>query len=329
MKTDLNSILITTILENIPKNMKTVSFLMDALQLSRESVYRRIRGEISFSVEEVALLSTKLGFSIDEMLGKTKIGRAFFDLLSINTNESSEVFLNMLKRYHSHIEAVINSENGKIIMALNRLPPTFHVFFDNLFKFVYYKWLHQNDEISSKHPFSSVEIFPDLYSIQEKIQIALKTISNISLIFDPNVFLGMIRDIQYFYQRRLICSEELDVLKNEMFMLIDFYENIAKTGTIDNNRAYIYLSPLYINANTCYVNLDQYTSQSIFWIMTVNPMFVSNQDVCLIHKRWLSSLQRQSILITLSNEILQAEFFDKQRKYVEKYLNNPISVILQ
>jgi hypothetical protein len=329
MKTDLNKILITTVLDNIPKSIKPVSYLMDALQLSRESVYRRIRGEIPFSIEETALLSIKLGFSADEILGGSKKGRAFFDLLSIKTAESSEAFLVMLRKYYEHIEGVINAEDGRSIMALNRLPPAFHVFFDNLFRFIYYKWLHQNDEITSKQHFLNVAIPPELALLQEKIQGGLRRISNISLIFDPNVFLSIIRDIQYFYQRKLVSSEELDLLKEDMFKLIDFYEEIAKTGMLDfSSKINIYLSPLYINANTCYMSLDQNTSESIFWILTVNPMFVNNPEVCTMHKKWLSSLQRQSILITLSNEILQTEFFDKQRKYIDKYLGESISVIL-
>ena len=327
MRTNLNEILITTVLESIPKSIKPVAFLMDTLELSRESVYRRIRGEIPFSIGEVAQLSLSLGFSLDELMGGSRKGRAFFDLLSGKSAESPEAFLTMLQKYHGHIENYINVENGKTIMALNRLTPTLFVFFEPLFKFIYSKWLHQNEESPSKQSFSDVVIPDELLAMQDNIQSSFKKMKNISLIFDPNVFSSITRDIQYFSQRKLINCYELEILREELHRMIDFFEDIAKTGSLEySSKINIYLSPLYINSNTCYADMNG-SSESIFWIFTANPMYVSHPEVCATHKKWLLALQRQSILITLSNEILQSEFFDKQRKYVETHLGETISVI--
>jgi hypothetical protein len=327
MRTNLNEILIPTVLESIPTSIKPVAFLMDTLQLSRESVYRRIRGEIPFSIGEVAQLSLALGFSLDELMGGSRKGRAFFDLLSGKNAESPEAFLTMLQKYHDHIENYINVENGKIILALNRLPPTLFVFFNPLFKFIYCKWLHQNEENPSKQSFSDVVVPDELLAVQENIQFSFKKMKNISLIFDPNVFSCITRDIQYFFQRKLINCHELEILKEELYRLIDFFEEIAKTGALEySSKINIYLSPLYINSNTCYADING-LSESIFWIFTTNPMYVSHSEVCATHKKWLLALQRQSVLITLSNEILQSEFFDKQRKYVEMHLGKTISAL--
>ena len=65
MKKNLNSVLIAIVLDKIPTTIKPVSYLMELLNLSRESAYRRLRGEISFSFEETAKLSTALDFSVD------------------------------------------------------------------------------------------------------------------------------------------------------------------------------------------------------------------------------------------------------------------------
>ncbi|MCL1938371.1 MAG: hypothetical protein FWF52_08265 [Candidatus Azobacteroides sp.] len=327
MRTNLNEILITTILESIPKSIKPVAFLMDSLQLSRESVYRRIRGEIPFSIGEVAQLSLTLGFSLDEIMGGSRKGRAFFDLLSGKKAESPEAFQTMLQKYHEYIENYTAAEDGKSIMALNRLPPPLFAFFNYLFKFEYCKWLHQNEENCSKQLFSDVAVSDELFALQESIQFSFKKMNNLSLIFDPNVFSSITRDIQYFFQRKLIKCHELELLKEELYQLIDFFEEIAKTGTLEyGTKINIYLSPLYINANTCYVETNL-SAESIFWVFPANPMFVSHAEVCATHKKWLLSLQRQAVLITLSNEILQSEFFDKQRRYVETHLGEAVSVI--
>ncbi|MDR0866374.1 MAG: hypothetical protein LBO74_15805 [Candidatus Symbiothrix sp.] len=322
METTLNEILITNILNYIPKNIKAVSYLMDLLGLSRESVYRRMRGEIPFSLDELAKLSIALNFSIDEIIGGArKRERVFFDLSSIESTDSVKSFYSMLEKFANHIDGVFISDTMETIMAMNRFHPTFLTSFDNLFRFTYYKWLHQNHEVSLKQYFSDIVISPELNALKDSIRLSLEKVCNSILILDPNVFLSLTKDIQYYHQRKLINDDELIILKKELCHLIDSYERIAKTGVFNTNiRIYLYLSPLFINTNMGYTCLEN-TSQSIFWLFTINPVIVSNRDICELQKRWLNSMKRQSICITQSNEIMQAEFFDKQYEYVNEILN--------
>lgn len=52
-KDDISQKLISRILISIPDNINPVLYLMDLLDLSRESAYRRIRGEIPFTFWEI------------------------------------------------------------------------------------------------------------------------------------------------------------------------------------------------------------------------------------------------------------------------------------
>ena len=45
--------------------------LMDTLYIGKEAVYRRLRGEVPFTLQESALISRKLGISL------TKLGLSF------------------------------------------------------------------------------------------------------------------------------------------------------------------------------------------------------------------------------------------------------------
>jgi len=63
----VNERLNTIITERTPKEETTISFVMSLLHLSKESAYRRLRNEIPYTVREVAVLTTKLTISLDEL----------------------------------------------------------------------------------------------------------------------------------------------------------------------------------------------------------------------------------------------------------------------
>jgi hypothetical protein len=317
METNLNEKLISTILENIPKRVKPVSFLMEYLQQSRESAYRRIRGKIPFSMSEVAKLSQELKFSIDDLIAGNTDNHAFFDLSLINPNESSSAFQAMLRRYYLQLKSIQEKKPEITIVALNRIPPVFRTTFDSLFKFTYYRWLHHNSEISLNQHFSDISISPELVDLRENIRTVLLQFNNTTMIWDPNIFLSIIKDIQYYFQRKLINEEDLLILKKDISDMIDLSEQMVKTGALGGSKIYIYLSPLYINSNTSYIRFD-HTVKTFIWVFIANPIVVNNEEVCDLQKKWLYSLRRQSTLISQSNEILQAEFFDRQREYLDK-----------
>jgi hypothetical protein len=319
MEININNKLVELVLKSIPSNVKPVSFLMEHLDLSRESAYRRIRGEIPFSVEELAKLSIHLNISVDDVMNGRKKDRASFDFIP-RTSDSYSAFLLMLQKNYAHIKTLAEANDSETIQAFNRLSPICQVFHNRIFKFTYYKWLHQNSETSSNFTFSELNLPPDLSIWQKKIQTEIKKITNNTVILDPNIFLNLIQDITYYYQRNLINKDELIVLKEDIADLIQSYETIARTGILGQDACiYLYLSPLCIGTNIGYSYYDGVHS-AFFWIFTANPMRIYNSEICLVQKKWLNSLKRQSTLISQSNEILQTEFFNTQRNYLDTCL---------
>jgi hypothetical protein len=319
MKTDINHKIVELVLKNIPPNVKPVSFLMKHLDLSRESAYRRIRSEIPFSIEELSHLSVHLNFSIDNVMNGIKKDRASFDFTP-GTSDSYSAFLSMLQKNYIHVKSLAEAKDLETLMAFNRLSPICQVFHDQIFKFIYYQWLHQNRETSSNFTFSELSLPPDLTIWQKKIQTEIRKITNNTVILDPNIFLNLIQDVTYYYQRNLINKDELTAIKSEIADLIQLYETMARTGVLGPGACiYLYLSPLCIGANIGYSYYDG-IHEAFFWTFTVNPIRIYNSEICLIQKKWLCSLKRQSTLISQSNEILQTEFFNTQRNYLNTHL---------
>jgi len=70
MEKSLNKKITETILKHIPRHIKPVPYLMSFLDLGRLSTYRRLKGEIPFTVDEILKLSKEFGFSIDKIISE-------------------------------------------------------------------------------------------------------------------------------------------------------------------------------------------------------------------------------------------------------------------
>jgi len=319
---DLNEIIVNTVLKNIPKNIKPVIYLMELLDLSRESVYRRIRKDIPFSVDELTKLALTLNFSLDEIAEGSKRERIFFDLGLKNPTNSVDSFSAMLQEYSFYINNLFKAKNSSVYMALNCIYPLYTVFFPELFKFHYFKWLIETQDNLPKNYFSNLTLPQELSILQQKIAEEIKNVRNVTVILSPNISLSIIKDIQYFYQRKLINKEDLEALKKDLLNMSDFAEEVAKAGKLEggNSQIDIYISIPYISSNTVYLEYDD-VSEVHYWIYSNNPMVIRNSEISNIQKKWFLSLKKSSTLITQSNEILQADFFDMQRKLINKLMD--------
>ena len=318
MDTELNKKLVTTILKHISENKKPVTYLVNSLNISRESAYRRLRGDIPFTVEELVTIAADLEFSIDILFEQEKQNRSFHDYMGTEKN-SSDFFVIMLKKYNELLEKLCFAKKLETIMAFNSFPPPFFVGFPNLFKLIYYKWLYQDNEISRNESYSKIVLPDAAFVYQRKMRGNIIQGKNAIFILDNNIFLNLIKEIQYFYNRKLLSNEELLLVKEDTLRMIDQYEESSQTGTFESTKIQLYLSSLCVNSNTIYYNYDD-KIEPLFWLFTINPVVIQNTGFVSMQMKWLNSLRRQSALITQSNEIMQAEFFYKQREYVETYL---------
>ena len=316
---NLRNTITTKILSSISPRVKPIDYLMEALNISRESVYRRIRGDISFTLEEIAKLSIDLEFSIDELVIKDMHSRAFFDLHTTSTQDPSNIFITMFQQcYQSIFDLPPYVKNIESIMTLNHIPSEFLIFFNHLFKFSYYQWMHQNQESSLKYFYSDVTLPETLVFLQQKALENLKKIRNNTIIFDPNSFQSLVVDVQYYYKRKLINEDEFSLIRNDLLKLVNMAENIAQTGFYaSDTKCNLYLSSLSIESSSRYIKYEDHV-KSQFYVNSMEPLTITNMNLCATHKKWLDSIRKYATLITQSNEILQVKYFNKQRALIDK-----------
>jgi len=318
MNKRLNNILVDKIFKNIPSKINLVDYLSNALGLSKMSIYRRIRNEIDFSFEEIFKLSQELDFSIDEIFQSMRSKHAAFELQAKSGSTPKETYLTMLEQHKSLAKKQYNAKDTGSIAAMNRPLTVFITEFSDLFRFTYYKWIHQMHEVPIDFYFHEVSIPSEIKKACTDIREYTPHLGNNVFIIDPNVFYNFMMDILYYYNRKLISSEEFTQLKTELTELISMTQKLIARGYNKTNSKYdFYLSKLPIESNSSYTWYDD-TSESYFYTSHANPIGISEKEACLTHKRWLESIKKYSSLITQSNEETQSDFFKKQYQYLNE-----------
>jgi len=314
--TDTREIVINKILAQIPPSMKPVDYISDILDIGKESAYRRLRGEMSFTLDEVIKLSVELRFSLDEIVGERNENRVYLDLFLDKDPEKN--FMSTLQAYKNDVEIRLKYPSSDSIMATNYLPAIFCVHNPYLFKFAYYVWLHRKYKNSYRLQFSDVHISPVMESLRKRLDKLTRKIMNSTFILDPGVFLSPLRELRYFYRLRLISKTDIDLIKNDFHALIDMLEKMVRTGEFcSGSHFYVYLSDFNIDGNSSFKSYDD-NMVSSFNFHFLSPIVVSNSILCELHKEWLESMKKYSILITQSNEMIQAKYFERQREYIDR-----------
>lgn len=317
MKTEHTTIIIDNILKKIPNNIKPVPYLMDLLDLSRKSIYRRLQGEIPFTMDEIALLSSNLGFSIDEIVDQIDKNRISFTLNTKELSDSNKSFLYSLNQYYEYLRKALDAENSEIIITANCLRVFCTTELDNLFRFFYYRWNHQTGVVPLNYYFSDAHLPDEINSLRNKINDIITHIDNTTVILDNNVFLNVIKQIQYYYKRGLISDAELILLKNDLFIFLNSISSQMKNGMNENGCVnHFYLSLFDIECNMRYIKADNHTFAN-FSVYYTNEIIIKASKMSIVHKQWLESLKKYAIRISGSNEMELARFYNQQRYYIE------------
>lgn len=309
--------LIKKILESIPSNIKSTNYLMDILELGRESVYRRLKGDIVFTLDEIITLSVNLGFSIDEIVAESENDRAIFGLPKYKPASSENSLLQAYDLFQNVFFDLYKSQNGSITMILNRITSLFLMDKDMLFRFFYYKWIHQFEKVPLNYSLSEVKIPEEIKSICKKIQYYAKHIDS-TLIFDPDIFHNTFKEIKYYYERKLVSDFELQIMKNEVAATLKEMQITMQNGVNEiNTKSFYYISSLPIENNSSYINMGD---SSIIYIDIYgeNGIYTNDSQFCHLYKQRINSIKKFSTLISESNEKMQAEFFSQQYEYLEK-----------
>lgn len=317
MNDRLKEMIIKKILEHVPSTIKSANYLTDTLDLAKESVYRRLNGQIDFTTEEIIKLSKKLNFSLDEILSEYNNDLAIFTYTSDRLNSVKNESLELLKQNVNIMKDASKDKNNVIFVSMNYLLTMYVHEYEYLARFAYFKTLHQFENVPFNYYLRDL-IIPEEIIILNKEIIKNNKQLNYKIIFDKYTIYNTIQDIKYFYERGLI-KHEIPLLVDDLKKFLNNIQVILTTGKYHESTWEMYLSSINIDSNSCYMMYNNIPS-SFFWIHSDSGIHTKNTQICNLEKEWFYSLLKYSTLISKSNQKMQADFLNEQYKYLEELI---------
>ncbi len=316
--TQLYEELIRIIRLNTPAEMNPVDVLIDIIPMSKEAAYRRLRGEIDFSLEEVVRISRCFDISIDALrdsldnqgrFGVQMMCVAEATLATDRYKQAVQECIDLLKTLKTH-------PNAKVFVLTDILIPIFPIYkYEMLSKFFLYKFIHRCDNELYPAKMRDMQV-PE--EIQMMHRLFLKEIQDVAVhhICPPDLMQSHVREVTFFHKMGLLTDDEVQQIKQETNLLLDQLEKNMMKGKTSNDMPFsVFLSYFGFDTTYVYYHSDTFASVSVHMF---GDGFYYYKDSRIVHKmkNTLDGLIKNSVLISVSGEKQRLEFMLRQREMV-------------
>lgn len=316
----LNEALIAAMLKKIPDGATLANVLINILKIGKEAVYRRLRGEVPFTLNEASIIAGELGISLDNTIGGKKQKSALFNLSMIDLEEPIKAYEQTIHQYYDIYKSLKDLDNTELGLAANLIPQILYLKYKHLAKFRLFKWIYQNDKTNTYKAYSDLVIPDHIRQLQKDYVYDTQYIKSTIYILDNYIFQNFLNDVLYFININLISKEDIEQIKTDMLQLLNDLEEYAAKGKFNTGTSLqVYVSNTNFEATYTYLKSPDVHFGS-FRLYSINAIYSSDPLVYNHNRDFILSLKKYSTLISESAEMQRVQFFNKQREIVNSLL---------
>lgn len=307
---------------------KLVDVLCDALNLSIDASYRRIRGEKLLDLSEIIVLCNKFNISIDDMLsvaGNVKTVQFVFPFKDLDFD-----FTDYLKSVLQNL-TMVKENNGHIYYSAKDLP-LFHCFQSELLtKFKIYYWLKT---MLSRRDLIGVK-FDDFKLEDEQMELGkaiaqVYSDTNSTEIWNYETIHGLSSQVSYYLTVGFITKEQAKDLLNEIKSLLQhlftaaeleqkFIVGKRKLGEEANFK--LLFNEVLATDNSIYADMGELKAAFMPHII-LNYITTFDEEYCDYIQNVFDSVVKKSTLISGVNEKDRSLFFNYAFDRIDKTIQN-------
>lgn len=190
--------LIDIISQHVPEGEKLVDFLSQLICLGKEASYRRIRGEVEFTLSEIVTITKQLNINLTSLIISDGGEKVVFNLRLYNE-------INPIDNYIKNLEGNLTifegfpSKKETSYYTVNRSIPYLLTFDYPYLKKLEYLKSQFNQGLGQPIPLSHITLPNTLFKTQEKYWNVIKQFQLVCIL-DPNMLTSMINDILFFFK---------------------------------------------------------------------------------------------------------------------------------
>jgi len=320
--------ILDSIKENLPDHLSLVDELADLLNISKDSAYRRLRGEKSLDIREIQILSNHFNLSLDSILN-TNNNVLSFNTLIIDSNDFTfQDWLNNILE----LLGMVSQMNGVLSYFARDLPIFHHFLFPELsaFKiFFWYKTYLNDDEVDNA--ILDFDALPAKVSetIPVAIQIRDAYVNTASEeIWTRETINILLNQILYYYETGIFKSaSQAKLILDQFAQVMEVIQNEARLGqklidpldkAIKGASFNLYYNEVSMGDNSIVFSMGDkrmaFLTASVKMLMnSSNPVFCEQME--LYH----SNFKRKSTLISRTSEKERLKLFSDIKSSINHF----------
>lgn len=324
-RTSLQSIFFEHIRQSLPHHVSFVDILSETLEISRDSAYRRIRGETILSLDEVRKLARDFKLSIDAIISPSS-DIASFNYKVVNNHDFN--FAEWLKTILQNLKMLSNSEKGELLYFAKDMPVFYYFNSPLLSSFKMFFWMSSVLQYQEYHgkQFTPDVVPRELTSLGERIYDYYTTTKRIE-IWSEETLNVTLRQIQFYLECGFIGDKSTALkLCDEYAEIVNMVREWAGKGYKDEpQKAFeLYKNDLLIADNTILFRMD---GKRVVFIPynTINILSTTNESFCRETDEYLANLIRKSEKISTTGEKPRHAFFNHMQEKI-RLMRNKLSL---
>lgn len=316
---EMNTELVNILKKKTSEKENTVDLLMDIIPIGKEAAYRRLRGEIPFTLEETVAICRRLNISLDVLAGTKRDDIYAFYSNAVFSDKPMEEYHRMMSQVIKAVEQIKDLPGSISYRASRTLSQDFLFKYESLSEIYIRILFYQLHLQYTPKSLLEIEIPPSIFAEQKKMSSVMQDLDSI-LILDKRIFLDYIEIVKYFQGLGMVKDENIGIIKRDLFLLLDDLERCASTGmTLHKKKLDMYISHISFDCTYTYIEGADFQSCSV-GIYCIDHLSCDNVKICEKHKSWIKSLVRFSTLISVSGELQRNDFFSTQRDIINSML---------
>ena len=301
----------------IPQRAVLANTITDLLGIDKDAVYRRLRGDVDFSFVEMAMIARKLGISLDDIAGIDTPQCCSVRLALPRHIDPTEEDYFMFEDYINALKLIKDEPETKIMECGNLFPHYLYYDYEHITRVFTFRW-SQCSYFGKNLPFHEVIIPERMRILQKQACYYARHIKSTVYIWDQNIFEHFIAFVKFYANIRLIKEEDIYLIKNDLFTLLNDFERLTFTGKYPDtgNAVSIYVGEFNAYSNFGYIE-SKNMRISQFRAFLVNA-FTSFESLLFDEiSAWLNASLKLTTLISVSGEKIRSDFIALQRKLIE------------
>lgn len=315
---NVQSLFLERVRARLPVNISFADELASILSISKDSAYRRIRGETILSLGEAKILYDRFGISIDELFSSGSQMVTFHRrVVSYQEYDLDKWQKSILK----NLEHLAGFADKQLIFSAKDVP-VFHYFrLTELCAFKHFFWMKTLIGYPGyeKRKYTPDAVPDSMIRTAQQVWKLYASLPSIE-IWNEEVIYDTLKQIEFYHECNFFESAgEAILLCDQLIALLDRVQEEASNGIkAEGGEFHLYKNEILISDNSVFARMGEtrcvYVNQN-----ALNLLLTLQEPFCTQTEMYLKNLIGKSVLISRTAERERTRFFFNMKTRIESF----------